>query len=366
MQRLHWSGVHTRGDPRVKGISNPKSLIVQNRCLICHEGLPDKMDLYHEKCALDFFGCFPVGKLELDEPILNGYIQSLAEKKIAIPGVQKKLSLDILENTPLCSGKDIRSQFSLRVQPHEPSRFTIQESGGRYIVKLPTIEYPYLTELEFASMHLAKLFGITTVPFALIPVTPKGYAYITKRIDREYTQGGNSPEFVLKIPMEDFCQINERLTEYKYKGSLESIGKKIKSLSAYPGLDLYNFYLINLFSWLVGNSDMHLKNFSLYLTESGLRLTPAYDLLATQILLPEDKEETALTINGKKTKIKSADWMSFAESLELNPKTIEKLHQRIAKLITDVYKMIPTFPLSKEIHKSWKALIRKRWNGLQR
>lgn len=344
--------------------SNRNFRAMNSRCLICHQSIGDKEELYHEKCALEFFGTYPIGSLKLDEPILQEYIQSLVGKKIAIPGVQKKLSLDLFEKLSPKNRKDLHSKTNQKVSSLESIRFTIRESGGRYIVKLPTLEYPYLTELEYATMQLAKVFEIATVPFALIPVTPSGYAYITKRIDREDIHDGNSRKGTSKIPMEDFCQINERLTEDKYKGSLESIGRKIKSLSTYPGLDIYNFYLINLFSWLVGNSDMHLKNFSLYRTLTGLRLTPAYDLLATQILLPEDKEETALTLNGKKAKIKSLDWQSFSISLELNQKTIEKLHKRIGALLPDIYKRILTFPLSEEMQKTWKKLIRKRWNGL--
>lgn len=100
--------------------------------------------------------------------------------------------------------------------------------------------------------------------------------------------------------MEDMCQLTERLTEYKYKGSYEQIAKTIKKYSAVPQLDLVNFWEVVVFSWIVGNSDMHLKNFSLYDTGMGYSLTPAYDLLSTVIVMPEDTEELALTLNGKK------------------------------------------------------------------
>lgn len=102
--------------------------------------------------------------------------------------------------------------------------------------------------------------------------------------------------------MEDMCQLTERLTEYKYKGSYEQIAKTIKKYSAVPQLDLVNFWEVVVFSWIVGNSDMHLKNFSLYDTGMGYSLTPAYDLLSTVIVMPEDTEELALTLNGKKGK----------------------------------------------------------------
>lgn len=163
---------------------------------------------------------------------------------------------------------------------------------GRYILKPQTDVYRALPELEDLTMHMAEAAKIAVVPHSLIRFADGELCYITRRIDRQ--KDGT------KTAMEDMCQLSERLTEYKYKGSYEQIAKLIKKYSATPQLDLVNFWEVVVFSWIVGNSDMHLKNFSLYKTPTGYSLTPAYDLLSTAIVMPEDKEELALTLNGKK------------------------------------------------------------------
>src|SRR5680860_878930 len=89
------------------------------------------------------------------------------------------------------------------------------------------------------------------------------------------------------------CQLTERLTEDKYRGSYEQIAKAILKYSKLPSLDLVNFYEQVVFSFLTGNDDMHLKNFSL-ITRPGLGpvLSPAYDMLCTAIVNPADDEES--------------------------------------------------------------------------
>lgn len=75
--------------------------------------------------------------------------------------------------------------------------------------------------------------------------------------------------------------------------------KAIRKYSAMPGLDLVNFFELVVFSFVTGNADMHLKNFSL-LDQPGLGMTlsPAYDLVNTALVNPADDEEMALTLNG--------------------------------------------------------------------
>ncbi len=306
-------------------------------CYICNKQINESQEGYHKKCSLQFFNTYPPPSLDIKHELLEEYAQILTGHKITIPGVQKKISIaytdDSLENS---------------------SRLTVIGLGGGFILKLPTEEFPFLPELEYASMHLAKYFEIQTVPFALIPMQTGELAYITRRIDRDQ----NTKK---KVPMEDFCQIMERLTEDKYKGSLESVGKRLKSISIYSVLDVYNFFVVNLFSWLIGNSDMHLKNFSMYYTIDGYRLTPLYDLLATHLLLPEDKEEVALTLNGKKANINKRDWFLFAENLGITEKTRMKLWARVQKIIPTVLESISEYPLPTEIQNKWKKLILDRW-----
>ena len=249
------------------------------RCLYCYQELTDGEKDFHPRCAKKIFG-------STDIPLLlyaKDEIESLAEKVVrsqtTLTGVQAKLSLDI---------EKIKG---------EPQRFTIVGLWGRYILKPQTEQFDHLSEVEDLTMHLAELAKIKVVPHSLIRFEDGELAYITKRIDR--TANG------AKLAMEDMCQLSERLTEYKYKGSYEQIVKIITQHSATPKLDVVNFWEQVLFSWITGNADMHLKNFSLYsLRKGSYALTPAYDMISTFLVMPEDTEELALMLNGKKRKIK--------------------------------------------------------------
>ena len=190
-------------------------------------------------------------------------------------------------------------------------------------------------------MHLAEAAGIKTVPHSLIRFADGELCYITRRVDR--TKNGD------KIAMEDMCQLSERLTEDKYKGSYERIAKLIKQYSAAPLLDVVNFWEVVVFSWLTGNADMHLKNFSLYRPADNYMLTPAYDLLSTSIVMPEDEEELALTLNGKKKKIKRADFEKAMLDSGMDEKAIEKLFKKFAKTLPKWYALIEESFLPKDM-----------------
>jgi serine/threonine-protein kinase HipA len=145
-------------------------------------------------------------------------------------------------------------------------------------------------------------------------MTDNTLAYITKRFDRQNKK---------KIGVEDLCQLSLKLTESKYRSSCENVGKIIKKYSNTPGDDILKFYELNLYCFIVGNADMHLKNFSL-LTEEDIKLAPCYDLLATKLLIPEhiDPEEVALPINGKKTNLRKKDFIALGENLKIPDKVI--------------------------------------------
>ena len=134
--------------------------------------------------------------------------------------------------------------------------------------------------------------------------------------------------------MEDFCQILNKMTSQKYSGSMEQIGKALLEYSTVPGLDAIRYFELAIFCFLTGNSDMHLKNFSMLQKESGKwELSPAYDLVPVKIILPQDTEELALTLNGKKNRLKRSDFETFGASLKLNEVQIRKTIQRITDLL---------------------------------
>jgi serine/threonine-protein kinase HipA len=165
--------------------------------------------------------------------------------------------------------------------------------------------------------------------------------------------------------MEDMCQLTERLTESKYKGSYEQIGKAIDKYSNSPGLDAMSFYRTVLFCYLIGNADMHLKNFSL-LTKKGLvGLSPAYDLVSTDLVL-DDPEETALTINGKKNKLRSSDWQSLGRYLDIPSPQVNSINEALQSSIPEMKECIDRSFLEAPMRERLVELIEQRAEKLFR
>lgn len=214
-----------------------------------------------------------------------------------------------------------------------------------------------MPEFEDLAMGLADMVGIKTVPHALIKVNGK-FGYITKRIDRNIK--GNSVDL---YAMEDFCQLSNRLTQDKYKGSYEKCSRIIKQYSYRPGLDLAELYIRVLFSYIIGNSDMHMKNFSLKETKPGNRefyLAEAYDMLFVNVVMPEDKEQLALTLNGKKKNIRRKEFILFAEQCGMNKVVADKTIKRLCSMKDKFYEKVNQSYLREELKDEVKMLIEER------
>lgn len=205
-------------------------------------------------------------------------------------------------------------------------------------------------------MHLAAIAGIAVVPHSLIRLQSGSLAYITRRIDR--TRQG-------KLHMEDMCQLTERLTEDKYRGSYEQIAKAILRYSANPGLDAVNFYEQVLFSFLTGNTDMHLKNFSL-LHQPGLGpvLAPAYDLVATALVNPADDEDLALVLNGNKKRINRKDFNAAFSTSMLSEKQQENIFGKMRRAKQKWLAFIELSFLSRDLKSDYKAVLQERFYRL--
>lgn len=302
------------------------------KCLHCYKPLSDGEVDYHKGCARKIFESAIVPVL----PYTRANIKELAREIVAasttVTGVQAKLSLDIS-----------------RGKAGEAQRFTIVGLWGKYILKPQTDRFANLPENEDLTMHMAEAAGIKTVPHSLIRFADGELCYITRRIDRT-RQGG-------KIAMEDMCQLSERLTEDKYKGSYERIAKLIRQHSAAPLLDVVNFWEVVVFSWLTGNADMHLKNFSLYRPADNYILTPAYDLLSTALAMPEDDEELALTLNGKKKRIRRDDFEKAMRENGMKDNAIAKLFDRLSKSVPKWHGLITESFLPKALQKAYHDKI---------
>ena len=319
------------------------------KCLYCgmqisdHASADEKSWCWHKKCIKDFFHVKDMPVLDITKEQLEKLANETVNEGITIPGVQKKLSLHL--------SCDMNA------------RLTIVDYPTGYILKPQTEEFKNMPEFEDLAMRLAEIMGIQTVPHALIKMNGE-YAYITKRIDRKI-----SKDNVQLIAMEDFCQLDLRLTQDKYKGSYERCAKIVDKYSSRQGLDMTELYLRIVFSYVVGNSDMHLKNFSLIETEEGSGeyiLSPAYDLLPVNLIMPEDKEQFALTMNGKKQNIRRKDFLIYAEKCGISKVSAEKMIESIVKKKDKFINMCMESLLPEHLKNEFVELLEKRISVLEK
>ena len=286
------------------------------KCLYCYQPLSVGEKDFHPACARRFFGIPNAPLLTYTRVNIDDLAAQIIARQTTLTGVQPKISLYLQNEDGL-------------------HRLTIVGLWGNYILKPQSDKYPQLPEVEDLTMHLAQTCDIEVVPHTLMRMADGELCYLTRRIDR--SADGQ------KIPMEDMCQLTNRLTEHKYKCSYEVVGETIRRYSSVPKMDAVNYLDVLLFCYLTGNNDMHLKNFSLYLSEQGqIRLTPAYDLINTSIIYPEDGEEMALKLNNKRQDIRRADFEALAQALSIESKTLDNLIRKYVQCLPRVRKVIRT------------------------
>ncbi len=225
--------------------------------------------------------------LQLDDALIESLAKQTINQRIAVTGVQPKLSLTLQKEKGY-------------------SRLTVVGLWGKFILKPQHHIYPMMPETEDLTMHLAGLFKMPVCEHTLLQASNGSMVYIARRLDR--VEGK-------KIDMEYLCQLSGFLTDNKYKSSYEKVGKLVAHY-CHKGLDVLSYFELVLFSYLCGNNDMHLKNFSLIHQPEGVVLSPACDLLNVNLLNPKDEEELALTLNGKKARIKLTGFKTLAENLQ--------------------------------------------------
>jgi len=308
-----------------------------HKCLYCYREIDaEHKGDYHFKCSKAFFGTTHAPSLPYRLSEMEKLAKEAAELSISVPGVQPKLSLGWIK-TELKNG-------------HQ-GRLTIMDAlEGQYILKPQNAQYPQMPENEHLSMKLAALFKIDIVPVNMIRLASGELCYITKRIDRK--QDGS------KNHMIDFLQILE--LEDKYKGTMERLGKTIGELSTNTLLDKLRFFELVVFNYVIGNNDMHLKNFSMWLTEIGWTLAPAYDLLNVKMILPQDTEDMALLLGGKKMNFNKGYFDRLAGVLNLNAKQIKAVNKRLSIWLIEAIKLIDRSFLTEEHRTAYKVLVSQR------
>ena len=275
---------------------------MSDKCLICGRSCASQAGECHSECLRNLFGSEIAPSFSYSTEELNRLAEELVLARMSVPGVQAKLSVHLERGM---NGAD---------------RMTLVGLDGNYILKLPSGMYPELPEAEHFAMTLARCCGIETADFGLVRLENGALAYVTRRMDRE--DGVKH--------MEDMCQLTERRTERKYFGSYEQVAKCIGRHSSDPGRDLAAYFDELLFCYLIGNSDMHLKNFSLIREHDGeWHLSKAYDLVPVKTVMPADEDDLALTVNGKNRKLRLGDFRKAAESMRFTPVQFARSVKRV-------------------------------------
>ncbi|HEX5054347.1 MAG TPA: HipA domain-containing protein [Planctomycetota bacterium] len=299
------------------------------RCLSCAEVLPDDRRRYHTKCLRVLFGTEELPGIDIDLARLHTLALSMVGR-VSLSGVQRKLSVQL-----------------------DSTRATLQIAlaNGRFVLKPQAGTFPNLPENEWVTQRLAELAGIEVPPAALVELTDGTWAYLVRRFDRR--DDGS------KLAMEDFCQLAELPPSGKYDGSAERCGQLVKRYVSEPLVDLLRLYRQFVFTWWVGNGDLHLKNLAILRgDDQRWRLSPAYDQLNTRLVLPDDP--LALPLCGKRDNLKPETWRTLAERFGIGPKAAERVLAETRAALPGAIEVVRDSPLPAAMREQYEQLLTER------
>jgi serine/threonine-protein kinase HipA len=304
----------------------------KNRCLICLGDLSGQ-DRYHARCSRLLFGLKGEPGFDIDPGKLHTAALAMVGHT-SLSGVQKKISVNL-----------------------SVDRRTLQVASGssQFILKPQTGVYPALPENEHITMQLAKLSGLDTGVCGLVELKDGSLGFIVRRFDR-LADG-------VKVRQEDFCQLSEKSPKQKYEGSAELCVRILREFATEPLVETLKLYRQLVFCWWIGNGDVHLKNLSLLVDSAGvIRLTPAYDLVCTRLVIPDDKY--ALSVGGNNDQLNRGRWLRFAEYSGIPVKTATRVLDEQAAFTVKAVELIERSFLPVEMKQVFQELIRHRGLGL--
>lgn len=257
--------------------------------------------------------------------------------KMSVQGVQKKLSAQL----------KVKAGY-----------FEVVSQKGQYILKPQSDMYPELPENEAITMSLAASIGLEVPVHGLLYSKDGSMTYFIKRFDRI----GHHQ----KLATEDFAQLSGEDRHTKYKSSMEKVISIIEKFCSFPRIEYVKLFKLTLFNFLIGNEDMHLKNFSLITREQKTTLSPTYDLLNSTIAQKNTKEELALPLRGKKNNLTQRDFFKYfaEEQLHLNPKVIDDVRREFEEIIPQWQKQIRISFLSQSMQEKYLQLLYERGTRL--
>jgi serine/threonine-protein kinase HipA len=272
-------------------------------------------------------------------PISLEQISTEAQKlagKLSISGVQPKLSVRL-----------------------EGDRLQSVAKDGQYILKPQTQQFAELPQNEYLCMQMGRKFGLNTAECILLELSDGTPAYLVKRFDR-FKKG----KHMEKLSCEDMHQILGGPN--KYAGSSEQIGKVIVQYCTFAPLELQRFFEMSIFNFAIGNGDAHRKNFSLLTNKKGIvALSPVYDLVSSRLVISEEEEEMALTINGKRNRLNKKDFLYFAENIGVDTNYAKTRIAELLDLQNEFADMIKNSTLTLRLRQQFAEIIAERLDRLK-
>jgi serine/threonine-protein kinase HipA len=299
-----------------------------NVCYVCGTAAPTGAR-YHPACLTTVFGVPQLPTVDVDLARLHTLALAMVGR-ISVSGAQRKLSAHL-----------------------DTTRATLQiaVAGGRYLLKPQAGTFPNLPENEWVTQRLAALAGMDVPPSALLELRDGTLAYVVVRFDR--TEDGR------KLAMEDFCQLSELPPAGKYDGSAERCGKIVQRFASEPLIESLRLYRQMVFTWWVGNGDLHLKNLALLRGDDGhWSLSPAYDQLNTRLVLPDDA--LAMPVCGKRDTCSASTWKLLAQRFGLGDKAAARVREEIAACLPDAVQLVEASPLPEMMREAYVELLRTR------
>jgi serine/threonine-protein kinase HipA len=300
--------------------------VTANACWACLRPLAG--DRYHQACLRELFGTSKAPVIDIELAKLHTLALAMVGHT-SLSGVQRKISLRL---------------------EAESRTLRVAAEGGHYILKPQAQTFPALPENEHVTMRIAERVGIVIPPCGAIELKDGIVAYIVRRFDR--APGGR------KLLQEDFCQLAGMSPKDKYQGSAELCARLLLRYASAPLVDAERLFRVLVFVWWTGNGDMHLKNFSLLRGEDGhYRLSPAYDLVNTRLVIPDD--EIALPVGGTR-RVGRRRWLALAASCKLQPRVAERVMKELADAVGEAVDLVNASLLPADMKQSYQALLRER------
>ncbi len=295
------------------------------RCVVC---LGDSDATAHVPCARRLFGTATVPTIDVDIAKLHTLGLAMVGKT-SLSGVQRKISVGI-----------------------DTERTTLQAGIGnqRYILKPDSESLPHLPANEHVTMCIARAVGMEVAPCGLVPLTDGSLAYVTARFDR--------PLDGSKLAMEDFCQLSGRPQKDKYDGSAEELAALVRRFATEPIIEVRRLFQLLAFAWWTGNGDLHLKNIAILTTGGVHRLSPAYDLLCTRLVIPGDR--LALPIGNRRDALTSVTWQLFARECGLPWRAAERVLRSIRSQLDTALDLVARSVLPDDQKADYADLLQDR------